>query len=140
MSFVQVVVQSSHGVRYCFASTPVHTGVIFAHAGQLHRFLARLTEATHGLKGRTVLYLAQNNITLEAAADKVSQLAYQACNVTGTICCRVQTILLPDPVASVASGSGPAPGNPHYSMDAADQTGHQPAGLYNTPTCLTMPF
>lgn len=46
--------------------------MLVAGAGQLHKFLARLTEATYGLKRRTVLYLAQNNITREAAADKVN--------------------------------------------------------------------
>jgi len=43
------------------------------HAGQLHKFLARLTETSHGLKGRTVLYLPQGNMAdpVAAAADKV---------------------------------------------------------------------
>jgi len=42
-------------------------------AGQLHKFLARLTETSHGLKGRTVLYLPQGNMAdpVAAAADKV---------------------------------------------------------------------
>lgn len=45
------------------------------HAGQLHKFLARLTETSHGLKGRTVLYLPQGNMAdpVAAAADKVSR-------------------------------------------------------------------
>ncbi|KAL0040883.1 hypothetical protein WJX79_008591 [Trebouxia sp. C0005] len=40
--------------------------------GQLHKFLARLTETSHGLKGRTVLYLPQGNMAdpVAAAADK----------------------------------------------------------------------
>jgi len=43
------------------------------YAGQLHKFLARLTETSHGLKGRTVLYLPQGNMAdpVAAAADKV---------------------------------------------------------------------
>ena len=55
-------------------SAHVYSSLLLASAGQLHKFLARLTEATYGLKGRTVLYLAQNNITREAAADKVHVL------------------------------------------------------------------
>ena len=42
-------------------------------AGQLHKFLARLTETSHGLQGRTVLYLPRGNMSdpVAAAADKV---------------------------------------------------------------------
>ena len=46
---------------------------LFDCTGQLHKFLARLTETSHGLKGRTVLYLPQGNMAdpIAAAADKV---------------------------------------------------------------------
>ncbi len=46
---------------------------VYSCAGQLHRFLARLTETSHALKGRTVLYLPRGNMAdpVAAAADKV---------------------------------------------------------------------
>ena len=52
-------------------------------AGQLHKFLARLTETSHGLKGRTVLYLPQGSMAdpVAAAADKVDSHAFLSSSI-----------------------------------------------------------
>ena len=46
---------------------------LLIYVGQLHRFLARLTETSHALNGRTVLYLPRGDMSdpVTAAADKV---------------------------------------------------------------------
>ena len=61
------------------------------YAGQLHRFLARLTEASHGLKGRTVLYLPQGNMAdpVAAATDKVLPTALRHSTLNTPICKQV---------------------------------------------------
>ena len=76
--------------------------------GQLHRFLARLTETSHALNGRTVLYLPRGDMSdpVTAAADKVHKHAIVfGSGLEQRFSCRLLKLRL----AHLAAGLGTAP-------------------------------